>query len=246
MEEKVMMALNAVGLSQKEAIVYTSLVEYGDSPVKKITQVSKLNRVTIYPIIQSLIEKGFVSKFSMNKRTYFRAIKPANIIKLLKEKENKFNSILPILESAKKKMNETTSIEIFNGIKLMSSFLETLYLSGEKEFWAYGNGDEIEKKMINISLNARNMRIINKIKLNTIVNDIRKDYTLNQDYKKITNVRINPQLNKFNIYIIFGKQIVGIQESSNDFIGIIIRNEEIAKYHKAVYDLYEKSSKKII
>jgi sugar-specific transcriptional regulator TrmB len=246
MANEINSALKELGLSEKESSVFVALVELGDSPVNKITQLTSLNRVTVYPVINSLINKGFVSKFSMDRKTYFKAIEPKQILSLLKDKEEKIKSILPLLEERANKIKETTSIEIFKGEKAMSSFLEKLYSSGEKEFWAYGNGDDIEKKMINLSMNARNLRITNKIWLNVIVNRIPKYYTEVEGYKSLTKVKVNPELSKFNTYIIFGKKLVGIQEMTKELVGIIIKNEEIAKYHKTIYDLYLNSSTKVV
>ena len=113
METEIISALGEIGLSEKEARVYLSLVELGEAPVNKITQLARLNRVTVYPVIQSLINKGFVSKFSMDKKTHFKAISPKQLLGLIKDKEQKIKSILPMMEEMEKKITETTSIEIF-------------------------------------------------------------------------------------------------------------------------------------
>lgn len=245
MENEIKLALSEIGLSDKESLVYLALVESGEAPVNKIVQLTTLNRVTIYPVIQSLINKGFVSRFSLDKKSHFRAIEPKQILNILKEKEQKIKSVLPLIEEKANRIRESTSVEIFKGERGLSSFLEKLYSSGESEFWAYGNGEDIEKRMINLSMNARNLRITNKIKLNVVVNKISKDYTIVEEYKEFTKVRTNKDLNNFNIYIIFGKNLVGIQELTKELTCIIIKNEEIAKYHRVIYDLYEKGSKKV-
>ena len=246
MENEIKNALSELGLSEKESKVYTALVELGEAPVNKIQNFTQLNRVTVYPVINSLMSKGFVSKFLMDKKSYFRAIEPKQILNILKDKENKLSSIVPLLEEKANKIKNTTSIEIFKGDKATSSFLEKIYSSGEKEFWAYGNGDEIEKRMINLSMNARNLRVTNKIWLNVIANRIPKYYTKVEKYKSFTKVRVNEELNDFNIYIIFGKKIVGIQELTKELTGIIIQNEEIAKYHKVIYEKYKTGSKRLV
>jgi len=245
MNNEIKSALSEMGLSDKESAVYLALVESGEAPVNKIVQLTDLNRVTVYPVIQGLLNKGFVSKFSLDKKSHFRAIEPKQILTILKEKEQKIKSVLPLIEERVNKIGESTSVEIFKGEKGFSSFLEKLYSSGENELWAYGNGEDIEKRMINLSMNARNLRITNKIKLNVVINKLTKDYTIVEKYKEFTKVRTNEELNDFNIYVIFGKSIVGIQELTKDINCIIIKNEEIAKYHKVIYDLYEKGSKKL-
>jgi sugar-specific transcriptional regulator TrmB len=246
MDNEIKSALIEVGLSEKESQVYVALVELGEASVNKIQNLTGLNRVTVYPVINSLINKGFVSKFSMDKKSYFKSIEPKQILDIIKDKEQKIKSILPLLEEKANKIKDTTSVEIFKGEKAMSSFLEKLYSTNEKKYWAYGNGDEIEKRMINLSMNARNARLNKKAWLNVIVNRIPKYYTEADSYKSLTKVRVNPELNKMHIYVIFGKKIVAIHELTRELTGIIIQNEEIAAYHKAIYDLYLKGSKKTI
>ena len=207
MEKDIDDALDSLGLSDKEKRVYIALLELGESPVNKITEISELNRVTVYPILKNLIKKGFVSKFLMERKTCFKAIPPKQILDLIKEKEDKIKSVLPILEEKAKKIKETTSIELFKGSKGISSFLEKIYSGEDKELWAYGNGKFIDDIIKYQSLNARNLRFRKKIKLNVIVNQVKADYLQDKRYKKLTKVKFNQRLEKINSYFIFGKRI---------------------------------------
>ncbi len=40
-----------------------------------------------------------------------------------------------------------------------------------------------------------------------------------------------------NVYIIFGRSLVGIFEITNEINAILIDNEQIAKYHKFIFDI---------
>jgi len=241
MNEDINNILRDLGLSEKEIKVYIALLKLGPSPVSKITEHSEVNRVTVYPTLKNLIEKGFVSKFLMERKNHFKAIEPKQILNLIKEKENKIKDIVPILEQISKKIKTSTSIELFRGSKGISSFIEKIYSSGEKEMFAYGNFDVAARVIEYQSLYARKLRLRKKIKLNIIVNPLKEYPYEDPRYKKITTLKFNKKLKNLNVYIIFGKKIVGILELTQELIAIIIENEEIAKYHKFVYDLLNKS-----
>lgn len=236
MEEEIKESLESLGLSEKEMKVYISLLELGDSPVNKIVSRSGLIRVTVYPILKSLLEKGFVSQYSMDKKSFFKAITPDLLLDKIKEKEDKLKLALPLIKSKIKSVDELTSIEQFKGSRGISSFFEKIYSGEDKELWAYGNGKFIDEIIKYQSLHARKLRINRKIKLNIIVNPVEKDYLNDSTYKKITNIKFNKKLENMNIYIIFGKKTVGIIDLTKEISAILIRNEEIAKYHKFIFD----------
>ncbi len=236
MDEEIRASLSSLGLSDKEIQVYISLLELGESSVQKITDRSELNRVTVYPVLKSLIEKGFVSKFLMDRKSHFKAIKPSQILDIIKEKEELIKESLPKLNAISHSINSQTTVELFKGSRGISAVLEKLYSGDEKELYAYGNGELIDEMIKYQSLHARKLRINKKIKLNIIVNPIKKEYLENPEYAKLTKIKFNSKLKDINVYIVFGKKLVGIFELTKELSAIIIENEEIANYHKFIYD----------
>lgn len=241
MKEEVKEALESLGLSEKEMRVYTSLLELGDSPVNKITERSELMRVTVYPVLKTLIEKGFVSKYSMDRKSYFKAINPEQILDMIKEKENKVRLALPSLKTMINKIETKTSVELFKGSKGISSFFEKIYSGEDKELWAYGNGDLIEEIIKYQSLHGRKLRINKKIKLNIVVSPVKLEYLKDPSYREFTKIKFNEELKNIGIYIIFSRKIVGIMDLTKEINAILIENEEVAKYHKFIFDRLKKS-----
>jgi len=60
--------LKSIELSDKEIKVYVSALELGESTVIDISKKSRVNRTTIYPVIDSLQEKGLVSLAQKGKK----------------------------------------------------------------------------------------------------------------------------------------------------------------------------------
>lgn len=68
--------LQNLGLSEKEAKVYTTSLELGPDTVQNIAKESGINRATTYVQIGTLKEKGLISEFEKGKKTYFVAESP--------------------------------------------------------------------------------------------------------------------------------------------------------------------------
>ena len=65
-----------IGLSEKEAEVYLSLLEGDSYSILVLSKKTKINRTTIYSVIKSLSEKGLVSETTINTKTNYHAESP--------------------------------------------------------------------------------------------------------------------------------------------------------------------------
>lgn len=205
MESEAKQVLKEIGLSEKEIAVYISLLELGEAPVKDITIKSELNRVTVYPVLKSLIDKGFVSQFNQDKKTFFKPMEPRQILENLKQKETRVNSIIPLLESVKGRIKSKTAVEIFRGSKGISSFFDKIYSGDEKQFYAYGKIDIARQGIKYQSLNARNLRKMNYIMLNAVIDEVKKEdeeYINKENYKKLTKIWVNPELKNIEVFFL--------------------------------------------
>lgn len=65
-----------LGLTDKEAKVYTSLLELAEDTVQNISKKSGVNRATTYVILDKLMQYGLTSQVKKGKKTYFVAEDP--------------------------------------------------------------------------------------------------------------------------------------------------------------------------
>ncbi len=79
--------LEALGLSEKEAKVYISLLELVKADVNTIAKKAKINRPTAYVVLNSLLKKGLCSTFEKNKRAFYLAENPENLQMLFNVKK---------------------------------------------------------------------------------------------------------------------------------------------------------------
>ncbi|MEK6884849.1 MAG: helix-turn-helix domain-containing protein, partial [Nanoarchaeota archaeon] len=169
--EELTKTLEDLDLSKKEATIYLNLLELGQSNVTRLSYKSGINRITAYHILSSLSHKGLVTSTKKDKIQNFQAVEPKRLIEILKEKQEKIESILPELENLKKSVGKRPSVELFEGAKGISALLDDI-LNTKNEILSYGNY-EISKKLIEYqSLHFKKVRISKKIRLKAVVNKI--------------------------------------------------------------------------
>jgi len=122
--------LKELGLTTNETKVYLTLLKTGSISVNEIAEKSGLHRQAVYDALDRLLEKGFVSFVIKNNKKHFQGISPEKILDYLKEKEDKFKSILPSLINLTKLPREDTFVEFFKG----KDIVRTVYRDIIKEF----------------------------------------------------------------------------------------------------------------
>src|SRR6185436_5706207 len=97
--------LKKLGLKDKEAAVYLSCLQLGPSPVQPIARKAKVVRATTYVVLESLMNRGLITKYKEGKKTLFSAEPPRQLMRLLEkerediqEKQRELEHILPELQ----------------------------------------------------------------------------------------------------------------------------------------------------
>ena len=104
-EQKV---LQNLGLNEKQAIIYLSLLELGKSSVVQIAKKAEIKRPTAYLILDSLKQKGLISEIPEQGRTLFSAEDPSILEQNVKNSLNDFHELLPVFRSQFSKSTKPT------------------------------------------------------------------------------------------------------------------------------------------
>jgi len=120
-----LLALREFGLSEKEAIVYLTLLREGPSTVTPLISKTQLQRGSLYDILERLIEKGVVSYVIAANRKNFQAVDPKRLLALIEEKHQRMEEALPSLLTLQKK-GETTVVVLKGKKAIKSLYLEIL------------------------------------------------------------------------------------------------------------------------
>ena len=112
--------LQDIGLNEKEAIVYLSLLAVDNSSVLDIAKKTGLNRSTTYVILESLSKKGLVSETNIGKKTHYQAEPPERLETyverqkiILDENSRRLKDIIPQIKSVQRGGGEKPVVQYF-------------------------------------------------------------------------------------------------------------------------------------
>ena len=104
--------LEKIGLSPREALIYTKLLEAGDLTAGILSKLTKIKRPTVYLTLKELEKRGLVVE-TVGKRKLFKAENPERLNKITKLRrrrlitdELELEQLIPTLQKITK--NQTT------------------------------------------------------------------------------------------------------------------------------------------
>ena len=92
-------SLTKVGITEKQANVYLACLKLGCATAPEIAQRSEIKRVSVYGVLDELVNRGLVSYNMKGRSKIFQAQNPKIILKLADENKNIISNILPQIES---------------------------------------------------------------------------------------------------------------------------------------------------
>jgi sugar-specific transcriptional regulator TrmB len=113
--------LQKSGLTEKEAIVYNYLVAHGGASPSMIAENTKLNRTTIYTILNRLCIQGLVSEIKKGNKKFFQAEKAERLInaaqykvKLAEDARRQAENTVPMLKELLAKVKHKPKVQFYN------------------------------------------------------------------------------------------------------------------------------------
>jgi sugar-specific transcriptional regulator TrmB len=129
--------LQDIGLNEKEATIYTSLLQVDHVSVLDLSKKTKVNRSTVYVVLESLAKKGLVSEIQIDKKVHYQAEPPERLETfverqkvLLDEQSKRLKDIIPQLKTVQRETGEKPVVKYFEGREGIISANEELF-SGE-------------------------------------------------------------------------------------------------------------------
>ncbi len=136
--------LEELGFEQREAQIYTTLIRDEELPALQLARKLKIDRTTVYDILDRLIAKGIVSVIIKNKSKHFRALSPRKLLANFKDKYFFLESELSYLESLARNPAELVSCEIFYGEEGIKSVIKG-FLQDKNNYKIIGIKGEYEE-----------------------------------------------------------------------------------------------------
>ena len=241
-------ALLDVGLSEKEIAVYLTALELGPQPVSVIARKSSLNRSTAYVVLNELMNRGLVSKFTKADVQHFAASKPEVLLDYLDRKKSdierqarSIKDLLPELKSLTIPYSSKPRVRYFEGEEGVKQVMEDTFNSQE-ELLNYASLHKWLVGPLKDFITEYGTKRVNKYKisLKSLINDskLTRDY-LKTYPAKLTKYRwISSDIeiidNEINIY---DDKVSIVSLVPDNMFGVIIENQEIADTQKAIFKL---------
>ncbi len=137
-------ALEQVGLTNKEALVYLALAEPGSASASQLIQKTGLHRAVVYDILERLIEKGLASFIYQGKKKFFEAADPHYLLELHQQKKEKLQEIVQQLKEFSR-FSSKLEVKIFKGKEGLITVFEDLLHSKVKEWLVIGSSGKTIK-----------------------------------------------------------------------------------------------------
>jgi sugar-specific transcriptional regulator TrmB len=250
MEEQTLIShIEELGLSNKEARIYVSLLTLGPSPVQRIADQSGIKRVTTYVILESLVGLGLVSQSVKGKKTYFIAEDPTNLRRLLekrehelKEQKHNFEQVLPELQGLKVLPKESPTVKFYDspdGIKtIMNAYLEQLKDPDLDFVYGFSNLDQLFKYFPEYKTASANpTRLRSGVKSHFLYTSSEGPIFHDTDDERNRESRyLPPDIFPMNgDFVIVGDNVLMMSLSGSRPIGVAISSKELSQGLKAMF-----------
>jgi len=118
--------LKEAGLTGNEAEVFLQLLKQGEMSANEMAKRISMDRTLTYTVLNHLIEKGFVSYVIKDKKKFFKAEDPENLINPIKKKEIVVNELIKNLKKIQTIKETPYEINVYEGKEGLRTFMNLL------------------------------------------------------------------------------------------------------------------------
>ncbi len=237
MEIKIKNILLDLGFEEREIKIYLSLIKNNGSTALKISKDTKIDRTTIYDLLEKMIQRGFISFFVENKAKHFFAISPEKLLIYFKEKYSSLESIFPEIKKLEKKDQIKVSCELFSGIEGMKNVIKD-FINENKNYKTIGIRQEYEDVLEYLADQGVLRMNELKTKEKALVEEGAKFTKLKNGEYRYLNKKLIPPVTTL---IYSDKVIFFIWQEP--YFAIKIESKDISKTQEEYFDLLWKTAK---
>ncbi len=236
--------LQQIGLTEKEAKVYLASLTLGKATANEISKKADLKRPTTYFTIDLLMEKGLVSSIHEEKKQYFMAESPDQLVNVYKKREDelrregeKLKEIIPDLKRLSPKSENGPVVKYYTGKEGALSMVRSLAeQADDKGVWILYPFDDVSR--IFTAEERDSIKFHNK-RPDT---DVRSIYTATEtelnDSEHMLRFRlpINDEFPVLADVAVYGN-ILRLISFEGEQTGIVIENKSIAETVRTLFKL---------
>jgi len=232
--------LQHLGLSEKEAHVYTTMLSLGNATVLEISRKAEINRTTIYPLIESLRVKGLINIAYEGLKRRFVANDP-QVLKQLWEKQTfAAEKNIDQLQNMYGKGKQQTNIEIYEGLTALKAVYESLVrdIQTGEDYCIISNPEEWMAADEAYFLNFTKRRAQRNINIRLLLEDTSlSDFYIKNQKRMNMQVKILPKSISFETNMVITPQKMLIHQITKPVSGIVIYNQSTIKMQMQIFDV---------
>ncbi len=228
-----------MGLDTKAATLYLSLLGVNRMGVAELARESGIKRATCYEHLEQLLQKGFVIRVPIGKRTYYSATSPDKVLAAFKKKALKLEEKIGEMRSLHERATNKPRVTFYEGKRDLGRIYDDLFKTvgdtysifpAEEFFKSFSRQeyDDFDKANSAHAFKTRDLFIASP-KTNRELREIRE----RNGYDNKADKRL-PDWFKSNVdVLIFSDKVALI--SLRDLSAIVIENRDIAELFKNMH-----------
>jgi len=230
-------ALINAGLDANEARAYRALLTLGQTGASALVRETGMHGQMVYRALERLIEKGYVTRASINNRWRFSARSPMRILEDFDSRREQLSSTLHLLEDTHA-APLLDQVEVVQGkeqfIRREVELLKSIPAKGTVQVIS-GVGDKYEAFMGSHLMRYDTLRRKRAIKLQIIgCEETRRTFTLSDRYG--VNYRLLPHAFYGNLNLGIYGNVFGIYIFTEPVTSILVHNKTIAENFRQFFD----------
>lgn len=236
--------LQNLGLSENEAKVYLATLSLGLTTILRIAKSAEVKRTTVYSVVESLKLRGLISEELKGWKRYFVAENPEKLEKVLDEKRNNFQNLLPEFLALQNLKGSDALIKYYQGLEAVKNIYNDLLdeIKAHEDYLVIAAQEQwfnLDPKYFQNFIKKRAKLPIN-IRLLMIDSLISREH---QKQEQIFNekIKILPKNTSLTTNLVITPQKVVIHQLIPPIMAIVIENKSIIQMHQELFEIIWKS-----
>ena len=232
--------LQNLGLSENESRVYLAALSLGPATAISIARAGAINRTTVYPVVESLKQKGLVRLDVRGLKKLYVAASPEMLEQILENRKTEFQKVLPDFLSLYQLEGSESFIKYYEGVAGVKTVYESLLtdVKPHEQYMVIGQQDawySADRKYFQKFIERRGKLPIN-IRL------LLKDSTLSREQKKFEKnyneaiKLLSPKI-KLNANIVIIPKKVVLHQLVAPVTAIVIENKSVVQTLQEVFEI---------
>ncbi len=239
--------LKELGLTQRQAQVYLALLDEGQCGAGQLLKRTGLYRVILYDTLDSLVSKGLVSFFELNRRKQFIAEDPAKLLEDLKLKESLAADLISRLSLPREKESHERVVRLYEGFRGIKSaqenYFEEMSRKQGNEYLMIGASFELHEKLDNFFNAFHDRRSKMGVSARLLFNPDNKKFGELKKRYKMTKVRYLPGNFMTPSWVSMYGDVILLGVMDENPLAIFIKNKRIADSYRNYFEIMWKAGR---